>query len=110
MIGVVFIVGTSRAGGHLHGQHVVGGESRRHALQAHEAANQQSGADQQHQRKSEFGNDQQAAQTVPPQVQAAVALSAAPAGLQRSIEIHLDRAPRRRHAEQDASHQRKAEA
>jgi len=53
---------------HLHRQHMIGGEPRRHALQSREAANQKSSSDQQHQRKRQFGNHQQAAQTVAPQV------------------------------------------
>ena len=92
----------------LHGQYVVCGESWSYALQADEAADQQSGADEQNERKREFGNDEQATQTVAFQVQTAIGLSAAAAGLQRRVWIQLDGTPCRREAEEHASGERKA--
>ena len=88
---------------------MVGGESRRYALQADEAADQQPGADEQHQRKGEFGDNEQAAQTVASQVQTAIGLPAAAAGFERRVQIHLDGAPHRREAEENAGRERKAE-
>ncbi len=92
----------------LHAQYVVCGESWSYALQANEAANQQSGTDQQNKRKREFRNDEQATQTVPFEVETAIGLSAASAGLERRVRIQLDGAPCRREAEEHASCERKA--
>ena len=58
-----------------------------YALQANEAADQQPGTDEQNQGKREFGDDEQAAQTVAPQIQTAIGLPAAAAGLQRRVRI-----------------------
>ena len=55
-------------------------------LQPHEAANQQAGADQQHQRQRQLGDDEQAAQAQARGAEAAVALRASSAGLERGVE------------------------
>ncbi len=78
-------------------------------FEADEAADQQPSADQQDQRKRQFGNHQQAAQPVPRQIQTAIALSAAAAGFERGVQIHFHGAPGRREAEQHAGGQRNAE-
>src|SRR5579863_5157986 len=93
----------------LHAQHIVCRESRSYALQANEAANQQSGADQQHKRKREFRGDEQAAQAVPFQVQTAIPLAAATASLERRVRIELDGAPCRSESEEHARRERKSE-
>ncbi len=52
---IVAILGVE--GGNLHGEDAIGVEARSNILQTHKAAEQQPGGDQEHQRKSEFGND-----------------------------------------------------
>src|SRR5579863_5145217 len=80
---MVFVVLVLLGGcSYLHRQRMIGGEPRRHALQSHEAANEQPGANQQHQRKRQLRNHQQSSQTVSSKMQTTVALSAASAGFQ----------------------------
>ena len=94
---------------HLHREHALGGESRRHILQAHKAADQQSRPHQQHRRKRQFGNHQQAAQPVARYQQSAIGLAAAAAGFKRRTQVQLEGAPCRRQAEQQPGHGRDAE-
>ena len=94
----VGILGAARR--HMHRQHMIGGKSRRHILQPREAADQQSRADQQHQRKRQFTNHQQPAQPMPRHQQAAIGLAAASARFQGCVQIQLDGAPRRGQSEQ----------
>ncbi len=96
-------------GGDLHGEDVVGGEARRDGLQADETADEEPGADQQHQREREFGNHQQAAQAVARQTQTAVALTAAAGGFERRVQVHFDGAPGGGDAEEKAGDEGDAE-
>ena len=57
----------------------------------------------------EFGNDEQATQSVAFQIKTAIGLSAAAAGLQGGVRIELDGAPCRREAEEHARGEREAE-
>src|SRR5690242_16304505 len=103
---VVLILPSSDS--HLHSQDAVGGEPRRHALQAHETANQQSGSDQEHQRKSQLGNDQQSPHAVAAYVQTTVGPPAAATSFQRSVHIHFEGAPERCNPEENSGSQRDA--
>ena len=88
---------------------MIGAKAGRDTLQAHEAANQQSRADQQHQRECQFGDHQQAAQTVARGAEAAVALRIAAARFERGVEVHVDGAEGGRQSKDQACQQRDAE-
>ena len=83
-------------------------ESRRHALQAHEAADQQPGADQQHQRERHLRTTSRLRSRRRARAEAAFALRAPAARLERRVEVHSRRAQRRRQAEDDAGQDRHA--
>ena len=71
-------------------------------LQADEAADQKSGADQQHQRERDLRDDQQAAKLPARRAEAAVALRVPAAGFERGVEVDTGRAQRRRQPENKA--------
>ncbi len=93
----------------LHGEDVVRCESWRDALQADEAADQQSGTNEQYERNGEFGDDEQATEAVAFQIKTAIGRPAAAAGFEGRVWIEFDGAPRRSEAEEHAGRERKAE-
>jgi len=74
-------------------------------LDAQEAADQKTGADQQHHGKSQLRNDEQGAQAMPSDAQSSTIMAASSAGLERRVEIELDRAPHGREPKQNPSYE-----
>ena len=75
-----------------HGDDVVRIEAGRNTLQSRETADQQAGANEQHQGERQFGNHEQSAQPVARKAEATVALRASSTGFKRAAEIEADRA------------------
>ena len=86
----------------FHRQHLVGAESGIHLLKLPQAADQQAGADEQHDRHRDFGDDQQLARAAADRR----ALRAA-AFLQRVVEVLLRQVEGRHQAEQHARRHRR---
>ncbi|HEU5478269.1 MAG TPA: hypothetical protein VFU90_00480, partial [Candidatus Tumulicola sp.] len=78
-------------------------------LQAHEAANEQTGADEQHDRDRHLAGDEEASQPSPRQSETAIALRVPGAGFENRIEIEPRRTQRRRQAKQNTGEQRHRE-
>ncbi len=66
---------------------MVGVETGRHRLQPHKAAEEQAGANEQHQRQRELGHDEQAAQPEARRAEATFGLLRATASLERGVEV-----------------------
>ena len=85
---------------HAAGEHAFGAEARIDALQLDEAAHQQAGAGEQHERQRDFGDDERAEHAVqPPAAAVTSAFAQRVAGVARRDE-------RRHEAEDDAGRQR----
>ena len=92
-----------------HRDDVIGGKSRRHALELDETLDQQSGASEEHQRECHFGDDQETAQPAARTAKAALALRIPSPSLEPGMEIGPRRADCWRQAKDDAGEDRYGE-
>ena len=92
-----------------HGNHAIGREPWPHAVQAHEAADEEARGNQEHHGKRDFRRHEQAAGAEARQAETAVSLNAAAAGFERVVHVAAGRSERGRQAKQQPGQQREDE-